>query len=342
MTILQSELVIQKPATVSSSDSNGGYRKYETVPVSSSQNFFDHVFSTERTAGSTTTRFGYCCNHNVSKETAQNFRVWVDNETDADDYVYFTEQSQGATNGDITGSEQIYTVANLKTDVAIGATVITVDLPDNSSADTYARDLTTAFVNGGTQRITSKAYPDSTSGNSEFFVLNAAPTVSGTEVTMTLAFPGLTSAYTVAAGSRVSNVFEGGSVVASFDTTSVTGSLTADTTTYPPLLNNDATIEETWTITFLSATAFSCSGARTGALVSGVITADYAPVNADVSKAYFTIESGMWGGTIVAGDQFKFTTRDSSVNMAFVRVVPAGAGVFGTNRCTIALSCESA
>jgi hypothetical protein len=342
MTILQSELVIQKPATISNTSSNGGHRVYENVAVSASQNFFDHVFSTERASGSTRVRFGYCCNHNASKEAAYNFRIWIDNETAADDYVYFMSKAQGATNASITGSEQIFTVGNLKTDVAIGATAITITLPTTSAADTYARELTSAFVDGGTCRISTRVYPDSTSGNSEFFVLSAAPTVVGSDVTMTLPEPGLLAAYTVAAGARVSNVYEAGTVAASFDTASVTGTVTADTSTYPPLLDNEATIEETWTITFLSSTTFTCSGARIGAVASGVTTTNYAPTNSDVSKAYFTLESEMWGGTPVAGDKFVFTTRDSSKNIAVVRIVPVGAGVFGTNRCTLAMSCESA
>ena len=340
MAILQVDLVIDKPASISNASTNGGHRINTAIPVSAAENMFDHVFSTERAAGSTQVRFGYTCNHNTNQEVAQNVRIWIDNETAADDYVYMFARNQGDTNAQITGSEELFSVAPLKTNISAGATVLTMTFPTPSAADTYSRTLTGSMAGDKKIRITDKVYPDSVSGNTEFGTITGTPSVSGNDVTIALT-TALVNAYTVAAGTRISKVLTVASISATFDTAGVTGAVTADTTTYPIDLENDAVIEETWTLTFLDATNFTCSGARKGAMAAGVTTTNYAPNNPDVSKPYFTINSAMWGGSPVAGNTFHFITRDSSVLIAFVRIVPVDAGIFNGNRCTVGITCES-
>lgn len=341
MAVLQSELVIDKSTTVNDTSSNGGYRSYNEVARSSSQNFFPSVFEAMRTSGGSTLRFGYVCNQNLNMEAAQNTKIWVDNETDADDYVYFVVKDQGDTQADITGTEQLYSVANLSTDATAGDSVLVVTFPTTSSADTWNRALTSSIADGANIRVTNKQYPDSVSGTTEFKNVSGTPVVAGDQVTITLA-TALENSYTVAEGARVSLVYEAGTIVATHEDpiiTSAGGSM--DLNAVALELDNKGTIEETWTITFQDANNFTVSGARTGAITSGSRGSDYAPTNPDSSTPYLTILSGSWGGAYVNGDMVVITTHDSSENCAFNRVVPPGSGVFGTNRCTIGISCES-
>jgi len=167
MAVLQSELVMYRSLTENDTSANGGHRSYNEIPRSSSQNLFGSVFEQERTDGSSTVRFAYTCNHNTSRASAQNMRIWVDNETTAEDYVYFVVKAQGNTAANITGSEQLYSVANLSTDASAGATTLIVTFPTPDAADTYSRTLTTSIGDTDLIRITNKLYPDSTTGTTE-------------------------------------------------------------------------------------------------------------------------------------------------------------------------------
>lgn len=335
MTILQAELKLFKAETIVDGPTNGGYRTYEEVVSGSPQSNFPHVFSAERAAGSTKIRFNSVANHNVNQEEAFNFSVWMDNETLGDDWVYFVPVTVGDTQADLTGSEDKYVVANLKTDITGGATnTIVVDCAHTS--------LTGSFVDGGTVRITNKDYPDSVPGTMELLTITGTPTVTDTEVSM-IVTTNVVNSYTAAEGSRVSVVYETASVIATYDNfvDTTAGDGTFDDTTYPVALENDATIEETWTITFSDATNFTCSGARIGSVGAGTTGADFEPNNADVSKPYFSLPFLGFADTWANNDTIVFETHDSSVPIAQYRVVPAGAASLSGNRATIGFSCES-
>ena len=320
---------------------NGGYRSYNEIVHATAENMFANTFMAERETGSTVVRFGYATNHSTNDETAFSMLVWIDNETVADDYVYFSPMSQGATQSGIVGNEAIYTVANLSTDASSGGTTLVVTTPTPAAADTFSRTLTDAYQNGRMIRVTDKAYPDSGTGNEEFHTINGAPGVVGQQVTMTTTNQ-LANAYTVAGGARVSVVYECGNVLTAKDAmTETSTSGTIDDTTYPPTLNNQGCIEETWTFTFSDANNFSCSGARVGAVGSGTISSTFAPTNPDSSTAYFSINPLMWGGTWANTETAELVTYDPSENFAFFRITPANAGSQTANRATVVIACES-
>lgn len=335
MTILQAELKLFKAETIVDGPTNGGYRSYDVVVTGQPQNNFPHVFSAGRAAGETKIRFNYPANHDTSKEEALNFSVWVDNETAGDDWVYFVPVDHGDTQADLTGSEQKYTVANLSTDITAGGYTVVVTVPDAS--------LTGAFVDGGKLRLTNKVYPDSVPGTVELLTITGTPVVATLQVTMTVVEQ-IANSYTVAEGTRASNVLVTSSVIAEAGATVATtaGDGDFDDTTYPVVVENDATIEETWTLTFSDATNFSCSGARTGAVGSGTTGADFEPNNADVSKPYFSLPYLGFSGTWANNDTLVIPTTDSSVPIAQYRVVPASSDSLSGNRSTIGISCESA
>ena len=130
MTILQSELKIAKALVISSTPTtNGGHRSYNFLSSGVPADSFPHAFSAERAAGSDTTRINYCCNHSANNDIAYNMRIWRDNVTSADDYVWFVPCAQGAVEDDLTGSEDKYVVAPLKTAITGGTTSLSDSLP---------------------------------------------------------------------------------------------------------------------------------------------------------------------------------------------------------------------
>lgn len=341
MPVLSDELFLMAPEVVSDTPSlNGGYRSYTEIPQSAEENLFNHIFTSQRELGDCQVRFAYVCNFNPSRVPAKGMRAWIHNETDADDYVYQIVMPQGAKETDITGTEDIYTVGLLKNDLAVGATSLTVTVPSTADSDTYSRDLRTAFRNGEKIIISEKDRPDSSTGVALVVTINSEPTLATDEATFSFT-PAATSAFTAANGVTVSSFPEEAEIVASLGTINVTSSAGTVDENYL-LLDNPSTIEDTFTFTFTSATTFTCSGVRSGNLVSGSTLSTYTPPNpAKNNEPLMNIEPGFWGGTFAIGDQVEIPTKDSSFNCAFIRVTPAGSDPFSTNRCTVAVRCES-
>lgn len=341
MTIGNAELPLMKALVVNNGSTNGGYRSYDEVITGQAQNQFPDVFIAERDSGSTVVRFAWLCNHSINRQIAQNMLAWLDNETDSDDYVYFCPVAQGTTQADLTGTEPLYTVAALKTDVSVGAQSIVVECPTPAAADVFSRNLTDAFVNGRKLMIIGKEYPTSVPGTVESNTIDGAPVVAGTEVTIPLLTP-LLNSYLVANDCRVATIYSAGTVIPTADAmTKSSPSGTLNDSVIPPELENDGTIEETWTFTFNGVTTFTCSGARTGALPAGSTLSTYAPINPATGTPYFTILAGLWTGTWASTDHATLVTHDSSKQIAEVRVIPSGAGPMTNNRSTICIACES-
>ena len=99
---------------------------------------------------------------------------------------------------------------------------------------------------------------------------------------------------------------------------------TYDETTYPPVLFNDGTVEEDWTLTFTSGSSFAVSGAYYGSLGTGSVGVDFSPINPDTGQPYFTIRAAGWAGTWASGDMVSFTTHPSAIPVLLENEVPAG------------------
>lgn len=334
MTILQSELKLFKARTIVDGPTNGGNRSYDEVESGVAQSNFPHVFQSQLTAGDTIIRFNYAANHSANNESAFNMRVWLDNPTPGGDYVYFVPVSHGDTQGDLTGSETKYVCAALQTDVSSGGSSIIVTCEH--------ADLTGSFVDTAEIRITDMEYPDSGTGNQEYHVINGTPSVNGAQVTMSITGT-LANSYTVAAGTRVSVIYKPGTVETSSDTyTKTTTSGTYDEATYPVVLTNVDTVEETWTVTFSDATTFTVAGSWIGSVGGGTTGSDFEPTNPDTGDPYFSLPSAGWGGTWANTETLSFKTYDSSVAVAQYEIVPAATSSLSGNRATIVMSCESA
>jgi len=334
MTILASEIKFFKSMVVSDDATNGGYRSDNQITSGSPANVFPNVFSAERNAGSDKHRFVYIANHNANREEALNLKMWLDKETPAGDYVQFFMGTQGMTQGDIVGTEEKFTVATLTTNIAVGGNTFVGTFP--------VAGLTGSIVNGSKIRLTNKATPDAVTGTEEFVTVNSVPSIAGTQTSFTFT-PVTAYAYTVAEGSRCSKVSEVASLKATQGTiTKSSAAGTFDDSTYPPLLDNIGTIQDTFTFTFSNATNFTCVSARYGSLGAGVTTSNFAPNNPRCSRPYFTIELEFWGGTWALNDTLTLPTHEASICIGENRVVPAGCSSFVNNSFTLAVSLETA
>lgn len=335
MSIISTELIFYKSAVVADTTLNGGVMSNNSITSGGSQNVFPNVLSAERTAGSTKYRKVFLKVANDDDLPLLSPKLWLDDITAADDYVCMFAATQTDTQADITGSERKYGVGTLKTTVVAAGTVVTVTV-ENSS-------LTGVFVNGDTLRITDKLTPSSVTGNEEFVTISGVPSVSGSDVTITLAAPGLVNGYTAGTGTRIMSVLEPSDIecsVSNWVETSTSG--TYDESTYPVVCDSIGTVEQTWTITFLDATNFTCVGNTVGTLAAGVRSSDYAPNNTNFTKPYFTLETDGWGGTWAIGETIVFKTHPAAYAIWEKRVVPALANSLSNNKVTLAVSGESA
>ncbi len=118
-------------------------------------------------------------------------------------------------------------------------------------------------------------------------------------------------------------------VVLSWTETSASG--TYNESSYPPVLSSTGTVNDTWTLTFTSDTAFAVVGASEGAAGSGYTTSDFAPLNPATGTPYFTLQTGGWGGAWANGDTIVFSTRPSAVPVWIRQVVPPGTPAISHN-----------
>lgn len=96
-----------------------------------------------------------------------------------------------------------------------------------------------------------------------------------------------------------------------------------DDSTYAVGCHNDGTIEDTITLTFTAATAFTAAGVQAGSLGSGATTADFSPVNPDTGQPYITLEPDGWTGTWAAADTLEIPTHPSALPMWLHNLIPA-------------------
>ncbi|KWT77348.1 hypothetical protein [Candidatus Magnetominusculus xianensis] len=129
-----------------------------------------------------------------------------------------------------------------------------------------------------------------------------------------------------------------GDILTSADSKAVTGSGTFDLTKVT--LDNNGTIEETWTCTFTSSTNFTCAGTVSGSVGSGNINSAFTPINPNVATKYFNIPSNAWGGSWQTGNTAQFKTHPAKAPLWLKEVVPAGTAAYSDNGISIELYVE--
>jgi hypothetical protein len=330
MPIVQSELKFYKSETVSDTDSNGGRMSASEIPDDVVNNVFRSVGESERTAGGTKYRKIFAKNANAADLALAEPKVFLDQFTEGDDRVTLFIGDQTNIQDDITGSETKLGCGKLDANASATDTEIDVLVEDGA---------TQFFQNGQKIRITDMADVDDDSGNEEYVTIDGAPSVVGDVVTLTIT-PALAFSYS-ASDSRVMNVYEpADDVVATAEdlvVTSAAGTFDVDNL----LAHNVGGVEDDWTLTFTSGTAFNIVGANAGAQGAGSIGAGAAPNNSDFSAPFFTLQAAGFGGTFLAGDTIEFTTHPAAVAIWMKRIVPAGTAPFAVNRCVPVLDGES-
>lgn len=332
MAIVSTELVWRRSAEVSDAGTNGGRMTSTVIPSGVKNNIWPDVPQSERTAGSTKLRKVFIHVANDADLTLVSPKVFVLMPTPGDDRVHFIPGTQTNTQSAVTGAEQKYGAGTLAGNVIAGATSIQV--VTEKAADAI-------FVTGMKIRISDKQTIGGT-GNEEYATITGTVTWVSNTATLQLT-AGLTNGYSTSTPTYVSSVYEPGDVLATvtgFGKVSTGG--TYDSGTYPVLLDHIGSIEQTWTLTFTSATAFTCSGNTVGAITGGTTSTNYIPSNSDYTKPYFTLRSAGFGGTWQAGDTITFTTHPASIPLWYRRVIDAGASSLSGNKVIVAVDGESA
>ena len=343
MTIVDSELKMYKSKVITDTTTNGGLMDNTALVVSNVvNNVWPSVFKAERIAGGTKHRKTFLKVVNDADETLFYPQVWLDRITQGDDWVTFFAGTQTDTQNNLVGTERKYGCAVLKTNVAASAGSIIVTVEDAA----LATGNDAIFANGDTIRITNKDTPSSGTGTEEFHVINGAPSVVGNDITITLTGT-LANAYNTTDGiygTRIMSVYAPSDIEASFDSFVVTSAAgTYDESTYPVLLDNIGTINQTVTITFTDATTFTAASNVAGVtLTGGSIGTTYSPNNPEVTKPYFVLDKDGFGGTWIAGNTIVFNTVPAALPIWQKRVVPAGAASLTGNQVVIVFTGESA
>ena len=108
----------------------------------------------------------------------------------------------------------------------------------------------------------------------------------------------------------------------------------------PLILYNDGSERDSWTITFTSPTAFTCSGAKEGSVGSGSVSADFSPTNPNTGQPYFTVDKNGWGGTWAIGETITFVTDPAAFPIWWKEVVPPATAQEPDNLTVLGFYCE--
>jgi hypothetical protein len=324
------DLILLKSLNISDNDNNGGRASFTEVTSNILNNMFPNVMQSEREDGLTRYRKFFYKNKNSAGETASNSRVWISLNSTGGDYY----RLKAGTNTDEQSDADDYTnwlgVGHVTSVFAVGTTSFAADFDNNDGV-----------YNSSLIRMSDN------SGGEEFLTVKASGGVSwvGNTATIHTTTPARNT-YPTGQNILVSGVIDLSDLISSsgdWVETSVSG--TYDESTYPLLLSNVGTVEDTWTLTFTSATTFTVAGTNTGALSGlGAIGSDYAPVNPNVGTGdyYFKLRAAGWGGTWAVGETVIFSTHHSAKSIWVKEVVPAGTSAKTNNQFNLKLYSEGA
>jgi len=301
------DLILYKSVIVSDAGANGGRMSYTQVTSGILNNLFPNVSQSERTDGATKYRKFFFKNKNAAGETAANSRIWISKRSTGGDYF----RLKAGTNTDIQSMADDYTnwLGSGYLYNAIGTDATRMDVVFDTNNGVYNSSLI---------RISDN------SGKEEFLTVKGSGGVSWNgSIATILTTTCFRSGYPASQDVLISAVIDFGDLVASTDNWSESREIYNESS-YPVEVNNVGTIEESWTLTFSSGTAFTVSGANTGLISGGVIGSDYSPVNPNVGTGdyYFTIRAAGWSSPQI-GDTITFQTHHAAASVWISENVPA-------------------
>ncbi|MGD9947518.1 MAG: hypothetical protein AB7U29_03450 [Desulfobulbus sp.] len=339
MTILASELKPYYAVDMSDLSTSGGRPRPASVDYlitsGALQNVFPHIFRAKRVAGCLDDpqhRKIIWRNCNAAGETLFAPGTYLFRPNPSDAWVWKVIGTMRSTKADLTGSEAMYGPGLLNAAVIATATVLVVNVKHTR--------MTGCFAVGRPTRIADKATVTA-SGNEEEFIPSDVAIV-GTQLTITIPAPGLANGY--AAGATVFSVYypSAGELECSVDNWSETTD-TYNEAAAPVIGDNIGSDEQTWTFQKLTATTFSCTGDTLGTLTTiGSTATDYAPVNPENSKPYFTLYAAGWLGELPDGYTLVFQTHPPCLPVHEFREWPPLVNSFAGDGITSVLEGETA
>lgn len=328
------ELKLYRSTTVSDASSNGGKASATEVQDGALGNLFAPTSQAERTDGSEKYRKCFWRVENDDDLTLYFAEVFLDEITPGDDIHAFFPGTPTDTQAEIdegASGFRFYGAGTLDVNVSASATQVKVLVEDPSIV---------LFYNGDKIRICDKDGLDG-SGNEEDAVISGVPTIgSDGVVTIDLVDP-LQNSYTTA-NTRVASVYEYGDVTVTFEDFLVTSAGSGDYDDTFLLGDNIGSIEETWTLTFTSATSYTIVGAEVGSVGTGNVSGGAQPNNPSKSKPYFNLQSGGFSGVWASADTIVFKTHAAEIPIWMKKIVPAGAGTEPNNSSFLAVRGQSA
>jgi len=329
MSIIASELKWYKSTTITNTTANGGKMSNNLVVDGVKNNIFPDVSQAERLSGITRYRKIFAKLTNAANETLTNPGFHLTQFTPAQDRVELFAGTHVDTQADITGSERMYGAGSLTSLITAGAIEVVVTIEDSTQTifEATGNDI---YIGDGT--------------NSEYHT-NVAAAQVGDQVTLTLDTGIMVANNYAVVDTFVASVIYGTltELLPTFDAVSVTSAGGSyDDTTHPVEGSNIGTIEETFTLTFTTATAFDCTDAAAASMGSGNTSSDFAPTNTAFSVPYFTLRSAGFSGTFLAGDIVTITTHPASKGIWCKQTVPAGTNSFSGDNFIVRFGGESA
>lgn len=325
MAISSSQLVLIKSSVVSDAATNGGRIGTDLVSGGVKNNIFPDVPKSERASGSQKLRKLFYALRNPDSTAGLDAKVFVMKQTNANDAVMMLVGTPADTQADILPASRRYGAGVLAVAAAAGATSITVT-PEQSN---YA-----VYQVGDAIAITARNESDVTSPLDYYTILAVQDNASNKDITIDR---GLDNA--MAIGSTVSSCIlvptlraEASGVV------STGGAVDGSKIT----LNNAGAIDAHWTLTFTSATDYTAScDAVSMSGITGNVSATFAPNNAGVGQAYFSIAPAFFVGTFSAGKTVSFDTDAANIPFWLERNIPAGTSYASANSLIIGFEVES-
>ena len=325
MAIIPAELKLYKSRYVNNTATNGGRMSGLEIPQNVKNGIFPDVSQLQRDQGAVIWRKVFYKVANVDSMVLQDAKIFIDIISPGSGRVAMYHGTQRDSQGDIVAnSGKAYGPAQLTIDAAAGDTQITVQA--ESGANDVFHDDDVLYI---------------ADANTDEFISASTVSWSGDVATINLA-SGLMNNYSAAGPCRVASCITANDIKTSWDNWSLTSANGQyDTATNPVQLDNIGTIEQTWTLTFTSSTDFNISGDTVGALGTGNLSTDLAPINPDFSRPYFTLPSAGFSGSFVAGDSIIFQTHPAAIPLWLKEIVPKGASS-GNEETIIAIAGESA
>ena len=320
MAITKDQISFYKSVYVNDGLSNGGRISNTLIMDDSLDNLFRNIQSSERESGIILHRKLFIKNENPENILLGNPRLFIENVNSGEDYFQIAIGTYQDNQADAVGITDWHGVGRLLNNLLSGESSFSVLCKQASGYPSTG----SIIISDGLQQA-------------ECVLLNA-PSWNGTEVSLVISSEvGLN----FAADSIVSSVLPISELkpsIAYWIKTSVSGAF--DDTGHPISLFNIGTIDEGWIITFLNSTTFNVTGAVIGSLGSGLISADFAPVNG--SSYYFLISKDAWSGSWIAGDTITFNTVQAAQGIWIKESVPTGSGSQANNLCQLGIKGESA